>query len=166
VLTAPSEVVVDPDVDGGAETCQNAAELAKRRVLGPFGTEAYGLVRDGVARVELTFPNRHVSLSTRNNYWQCACRRDPSAVNWKDAQGNDIDAATPRNAASLSAQTTYPKVDRTELHIPVTVLPGHRIRFTPPSGRHRYEISLACGKPNFDGAVTKGLPREPRQPFR
>jgi hypothetical protein len=117
------------------------------------------LVPDGVSQVGLSFPAGRVSVGVVNNFWQAkAPGVTPSAIVWKDAQGREID---PAHAARRSGPLTPPppkvKVITTHLHVHVGVLRGHRIRFTPRTGPHRYVIALTCGRSGFDGAITKPL---------
>ena len=159
-LRGTSVCVYYPDVEGGGTTCSTAAQLSQRRMIGALGTQVYGLVPDGVARVVITFPSGTVSLPIRDNFWQTrAPGATPSAIVWKDAQGQELDPAhSAQQSFTLAPKPPKVKVTRTDLHARVDVLAGRRVRFTPAAGGHRYEILLSCGKRGFDGAVTKPLP--------
>lgn len=174
---AAAVCVYYPDIDGGGVSCATAKTLSEIRTMGSLGTETFGLVPDGVTQVELSFPSEQVKLAVDNNFWQFRAPAnkadqsrtpiEPLAVVWKSASGQSIDPGHERQPAANAPPGTppttapappSPKPKIVEQRIPIMVRAGHRIAFVPRADRHRYEVSLHCGRRMFDGAITKALP--------
>jgi hypothetical protein len=165
-----------PDIEGGGVGCQTAAQIRQHGTDGSLGVLTYNVVPDGVAEVELSFPGGvQRSAPVHDNFWQVqppagpsgplgsgAIGQQPTAVVWKDAAGRVIgpSRATLEARAAARAGVALRNAPRpVELHRPVAVLPGDRIRFTPQASGHRFEILLRCPSGSgFSGGITAPLP--------